>query len=669
MINYYVGCDYDMAVKPNDIVNNIRALALDMISKNGGDVGQTMSITPTLYALYNNVLNIIPSKPNWINRDKVVVANKDFSAAFYSMLYYAGYDYSIEDLKRYRDVDSYAPGSPIYNTFMGIDGSSTLYGDAIGQAVGMAIAQRYYSSLVKNINPKLNLIDYYVYVVCSIEDIMEGASYESLSFASMQKLNKLIVILENNNVTKDGDISKTFTEDIETRFDALDFNIINVKNGNNISSITDAIKDAKKSDMPSLIIVNTLLGDTLENAGTNKMHFDSISKEELISFKQKNGISLEPFNYDIKLKNIVTNNIVMRMEKIFNKWNALYNEALASKDANIISLVSLMEKDDFNIEFDSTNYEINEKYSEQGIISNQKVINFITPKTKYILGCSADSFKSSRAIISKDSLMTNEDPLGRNIELGYRENAMSSIMLGLANSNLRCFGSTSLVNASKMNSIRVSALSDMPVNYIFYEDSFYSNTDGGVYLPCEQLAYLRSIPNLITFRPCDINEIIGVWEFILKNKKTTALVISNENTHILKHTNGKYVKYGAYIVRKEKFHLDGVIIATGYEVTIALKIAEELFNEGIDLRIVSMPSVELFLIQNPIYEEKLLPKDTTIFTLEAGSTLLWNRFASNPKCALGVDTFAVSGKKEDTLKFLSFDYNSLIMKIKNMLEK
>ena len=154
MINYYVGCDYDMAVKPNDIVNNIRALALDMISKNGGAVGQTMSITPTLYALYNNVLNIIPSKPNWINRDKVVVANKDFSAALYSMLYYAGYDYSIEDLKRYRDVDSYAPGSPIYNTFMGIDGSSTLYGDAIGQAVGMAIAQRYYSSLVKNINPK-----------------------------------------------------------------------------------------------------------------------------------------------------------------------------------------------------------------------------------------------------------------------------------------------------------------------------------------------------------------------------------------------------------------------------------------------------------------------------------------------------------------------------------
>ena len=359
-----------------------------------------------------------------------------------------------------------------------------------------------------------------------------------------------------------------------------------------------------------------------------------------------------------------------RVSKKYNKWQIEYDKALATRNNTIINMINLIEKGDFLIDFDSTNYQINDKYSEEGRISNEKVINFIAPKTKFFVGGSADLFRSTRTIIEKDSLMTDEDPLGRNIEFGVREGAMGGILNGLAISGLRCFGSTFLAFADYLKaSMRMSAMMNLPVTYIFTHDSVRVGGDGPTHEPIEQLSMLRTIPNMITFRPADINEIIGCWEYILKNKKTVSLVLNKENTKILKHTNGKYVKYGAYIVRKEKYHLDATIIATGYEVTTALKIADELFNEGIDLRVVSMPSIELFLLQNPVYEEKLLPKDVLTFTLEAGSTLLWNRFASNPKCALGIDTFGVSGKKEDVLKFVGFDYNVLIMKIKNMLGK
>ena len=249
-----------MAVKNNDVVNNIKMLAIDMINDaSEGHPGVVMSSAPIIYALYNNILNVIPNNPNWINRDRFVLSCGHASALLYSMLYFAGFDYSIEDLKRYRDVDSYAPGHPELNISMGVECSTGLLGQGIANAVGMALAERYYENIAKNIDNKLNLIDYYTYVLCSDGDLEEGISYEALSFASKQKLNKLVVIYDANKISIDGSIQKTFTEDIETRFDALDFNIINVKNGNNVSSITDALKEAKKSDMPSLIIVNTIL--------------------------------------------------------------------------------------------------------------------------------------------------------------------------------------------------------------------------------------------------------------------------------------------------------------------------------------------------------------------------------------------------------------------------
>ena len=659
-----------MASKNDVAINSIKMLGIDMINKAGsGHPGIVLGATPILYALYLNELNVIASKPNWMNRDRFVLSCGHGSAMLYSMLHFAGFDISLDDLKRFRDVDSYAPGHPEVNPYLGIECSTGPLGQGVATAVGMALAERYFESVCKNVDKKSNLVDYYTYVLCGDGDMQEGITYEALSFASAQKLKKLIVIYDSNKIQLDGDVANSFTEEVEERFEALDFNVITVKNGNNISDITSALKEARKSNMPSLIIVNTKIGKDSSLEGTNAVHGKPLANEEILTLKQKYKLSLEPFNYNEEIKKYVSENILKRVNKKYEKWLVEYNKAKESRNKDLVGIINLLEKDEFIIDFDSTNYQINEKYCEEGRVSNQKVMNFITPKTRFFLGGSADLSSSTKTIIDKSGIMSSENHSARNIAFGVREHAMGAILNGMALSGLRTFGSTFLAFADYLKpAMRMSALMNLPVTYVFTHDSVSIGADGPTHQPIEQLTMLRSIPNMKVFRPADINEIIGAWEYVMKNKGPASIVISKEKMNILKHTNGKYVQYGAYIVRKEKYHLDGIIVATGSEVATALKIAEELFTSGIDLRVVSMPSIELFLKQNPIYEEKLLPKDVKIITLEAGLTLLWHRFASDKNTALGIDTFGVSGKKEDTLKFLGFDYNSLLIKIKNMFE-
>lgn len=659
-----------MANKNEMAINSIKVLALDMIAKAGsGHPGIVLGATPILYSLYLNELNVLANKPNWMNRDRFVLSAGHGSAMLYSLLHLAGFDISLDDLKRFRDVDSYAPGHPEVNDSLGIDCSSGPLGQGVATAVGMALAERYFESICKSVDKKSNLIDYYTYVLCGDGDLQEGISYEALSFASTQKLNKLIVIYDSNKVQLDGDVKNTFTEEIEERFEALDFNVITVKNGNSVSDISSALKDARKSNMPSIVIVNTKIGKDTEYEGTNSIHGTPLSNEEIINLKQKYKLPLEPFAYSEEVKSYITDSIIKRVNKKYENWLREYNLAKDIRNKDLVGIINLIEKGEFFVDFDSTNYQINEKYCEEGRLSNQKAMNFIAPKTRFFLGGSADLSSSTKTIIEKSGLMSYENPTGRNIHFGVRENAMGAILNGMALSGLRVFGSTFLTFADYLKpSMRMSAMMKLPVTYIFTHDSVSIGGDGPTHQPVEQLTMLRSTPNMTVFRPADINEIIGAWEYVLKNRETVSIVLSKEKLNIQKHTNGKYVKYGAYIVRKEKYHLDGIVIATGSEVATALKIAEELFTQGIDLRIVSMPSMELFLKQNPVYEEKLLLKDVKTITLEAGSTVMWHRFASDSKCTLGIDTYGVSGKKEDVLKFVGFDYNSLLMKIKNMFE-
>lgn len=654
-----------------ETINSIKVLALDMIDKAGsGHPGIVLGAAPIIYALYKDHLKAIPSNSNWINRDRFVLSAGHGSALLYSLLYHAGYDIDIEELKHFRELNSLTPGHPEYRVTPGVDASTGPLGEGIGMAVGMALAERYLRT-ISNIEKKnSNLIDYYTYCLCGDGDLMEGISYEALSFASAQNLNKLIILYDCNHVSLDSDTTNTFTEDIEIRFEALNFNILNVKNGNDYNEISKAIKQAKKSNRPTIIICNTTIGKDSLLEGTNKVHGKPLSKEDLNSIKTKYKITNESFTVSQEVLNYFQNTINIRVEEAYKKWEEEYISIKESDNIGLHSLINLLERNTFVIDFDDTKFKISDEYNEELRESNHKIMNFISPKNPFFLGGSADLSSSCKTNLDKSSIQSEDNPVGKNIYFGVREHAMGAILNGMALSNLKVFGSTFLSFSDYQKpAIRMSALMNLPVTYIFTHDSVYVGPDGPTHEPVEQLTMLRTIPNFITFRPADINEIMGSWEYILKNNCPTALVISKEKRSKNKNTNAKFVKYGAYMIRKEKYHLDGIIIATGSEVEMAMDISKELFTMGIDTRVVSMPSMELFLKQNPKYEEQLLPKDVPTFVIEAGSSIIWNRFATKPEYIFGVNRFGMSGKTDEVIRYLKIDKNTILEKIANYLEK
>lgn len=654
-----------------ETINSIKVLALDMIDKAGsGHPGIVLGAAPIIYALYKDHLKAIPSNSNWINRDRFVLSAGHGSALLYSLLYHAGYDIDIEELKHFRELNSLTPGHPEYRVTPGVDASTGPLGEGIGMAVGMALAERYLRT-ISNIEKKnSNLIDYYTYCLCGDGDLMEGISYEALSFASAQNLNKLIILYDCNHVSLDSDTTNTFTEDIEIRFEALNFNILNVKNGNDYNEISKAIKQAKKSNRPTIIICNTTIGKDSLLEGTNKVHGKPLSKEDLNSIKTKYKITNESFTVSQEVLNYFQNTINTRVGEAYKKWEEEYISIKESDNIGLHSLINLLERNTFVIDFDDTKFKISDEYNEELRESNHKIMNFISPKNPFFLGGSADLSSSCKTNLDKSSIQSEDNPVGKNIYFGVREHAMGAILNGMALSNLKVFGSTFLSFSDYQKpAIRMSALMNLPVTYIFTHDSVYVGPDGPTHEPVEQLTMLRTIPNFITFRPADINEIMGSWEYILKNNCPTALVISKEKRSKNKNTNAKFVKYGAYMIRKEKYHLDGIIIATGSEVEMAMDISKELFTMGIDTRVVSMPSMELFLKQNPKYEEQLLPKDVPTFVIEAGSSIIWNRFATKPEYIFGVNRFGMSGKTDEVIRYLKIDKNTILEKIANYLEK
>ena len=651
-------------------IKSIKSLALDMIDKaQSGHPGIVLGSASILYALYKDHLNVIPSNSNWINRDRFVMSAGHGSALLYSVLYHFGYNIDLEELKHFRDLNSLTPGHPEYKVTPGVDASTGPLGQGIGMAVGMALAERYLSAIVNIEDKNSDLIDYYTYCFCGDGDLMEGVSYEALSFASTQNLNKLILLYDKNDVSLDSETNITFTEDIYCRFEALDFNIIDVKDGSDYKEVSKAIKNAKKSNRPSIIICHTIIGEDSKLEGTNKVHGKPLTKDDLLEVKKTLKITTEPFEVKKEVLEYLQNDINKRVSKNYLRWQEEYTNIKQEND-NLHALLNLLERNAFVIDFDDTKFKISDEYREALRDSNHKIMNFISPKTPFFLGGSADLSSSCKTNLDKSSIQSADNPVGKNIYFGVREHAMGAILNGMALSNLKVFGSTFLSFSDYLKpAIRMSALMNLPVTYIFTHDSIYVGEDGPTHEPIEQLTSLRTIPNFITFRPADINEIMGSWEYILKNNCSTALIISKEERSKQKNTNAKFVKYGAYMVRKEKYHLDGIIIATGQELEMAIEISKELFTMGIDTRVVSMPSMELFLKQNPKYEEQLLPKEVPTFVIEAGNSLIWNRFATKSEYIFGVNKFGMSGKTEDVVKYFKIDKTTILEHIAKNLAK
>lgn len=650
-----------------NIINNIKMLGIDMINAAGsGHPGVVLSLSPLLYTLYANHLRVRPKEPKWINRDRLVLSNGHASAALYATLHMAGFDIGIDDLRDFRRINSVTPGHPEYGITPGVDVTTGPLGQGIANAVGMALAEKYLSNMISEVDSKNKLIDYYTYCICGDGDLMEGISYEALSFASKQNLNKLILIYESNKMSLDGVTDNVFDENIEDRFLSLDMDVLYVKNGTNISNLNDAINKAKSNKRPTIIVVSTILGKDSLLENNKKVHGTPLSDNDIIHLRNKYGITTS-FVVNDDNYTYMKNAINKRMNKVNTKWDALYESS--KRNLKLKNIIDTIETGDMNFEFNSDNYKMSDNYEEDIRVGNNKIFNLFASKSKFIVAGSADVATSTKLMINKEGLMSNDNMINRNIAFGVREHAMAAIANGMALSNIRVFISSYLVFSDYMKpAIRMSAMMNLPVTYLFTHDSVKIGYDGPTHEPIEQLSSLRLIPNLITMRPADINEVIGVYEFISKHKRPVAIVLGKDKVKKLPTSNPKYVLFGAYRIRREKVGMNAIIIATGSEVNLAIKIADELMNYGIDIRVVSMPSVEVFVKQNPKYEMQLLPKNIKTFVIEYGSKMLWNRFATSPEYIIGIDNYGKSGRPNEVLNEYNLDMDAIKAKIIELMK-
>ncbi len=660
-----------MNINDTNAVSEIKALALDMISNaKSGHPGIVLSAAPIIYTLYARHLMVNPENPEWINRDRFVLSAGHGSALLYATLHMCGYNITKEDLKQFRSIDSKCPGHPEYGITPGVDMTTGALGQGIANAVGFAFGERYLESYIKKEEETQNLIDYRTYVLCGDGDLMEGISYEATSFAGAQKLDKFMILYDYNKMTNDGSTSTNFLEDIEMRFEAMGFYVDVVKDGTNLKAIDKAITNAKKSKKPSLIIFNTILGQGSMNENKSVVHGTPLSDDDIFAIKRKLNVTVAPFEVRKDTVVHVRTLIKERVEQKYKDHMMYFNKIKSSGNDKLINVLRALINKEVPISFDSANYRVNDTYNEEMRMTNHKILNLVAAKTDMFLGGSADLASSTKAYIDNTHINSLEHPLGRNINFGIREHAMAGILNGMSMIGLKTYCSTMLAFSDYLKpAMRMSALMNLPITYIFTHDSIAIGQDGPTHEPVEQLLTLRSMPNMITFRPCDFNEVLGCWEYICKNKKPVNLVLSKQKVPKIPNSNAKLVPAGAYIIGKEDQRLDGILIATGTEVLTAMKMKEELKKENLDIRVVSMPSQELFLKTDKNYQNGVLPKNIRTIIIEPSHKMNWGLFVPDEKYILGVNDFGYSGKPEDVLKKCGFDYETLKMRVARLLRE
>lgn len=656
----------DNPINDIKIINQIRALGIDMINEAGtGHPGITLGAAPILYSLYAKHIRINPMNPNYYNRDRFIMSAGHGSALLYATLYMAGFDLEIDDLKSFRKINSKTPGHPELGVTPGVDMTTGPLGQGIATAVGFAMAE---AKLREKYNKhSKNLIDFNTYVLCSDGDLMEGVSYEALSLAGLNKLNKLIILYDSNDITLDGSKDLSFKEDIQMRFEAIGFNYIKVLDGEDYNAISKAIDDAKKStDKPTIIEVKTTIGKYSAYEGTNKIHGSKLSEEDTTNIKEKLKVRDITFNVSsdtIEDFQYLINERCQNVEEEFNK-------KVENLPEDIKSELQFLMGNDKAIPFKELQYNEPEDSIESPRNTSSKILNSIVKDNPYMLGGSADLFASNKTYIEDGGDYSSKNYLGTNIYFGVREHAMGSILNGLALCGFRVYGSTFLAFSTYLfPAIRMAAMLNLPIIYIFTHDSISLGEDGTTHMPIEQLTQLRAIPNVEVYRPADANEVIGTYKTVLKKSKGVSVIcLSKTDLPILENAKANEIQNGAYVLKDSNRKMDGIIISTGEEVHSALEVAKRLEIKGIDVRVVSMPCMEKYLAMNDDYKEEILPVGVRKIVIEAGISMPWNRIVFNDKYLITLDKFGLSGSREDVYKKFGFDVDSLEEKVENLLK-
>lgn len=652
-------------------IATIRSLGIDTINKaNSGHPGMVLGSAPALYTLFNKELNIYNKEAEWINRDRFVLASGHASALLYSMLHLTGFDVTIDDLKNFRQLNSRTPGHPEIEMTHGVDASSGPLGQGIPMAAGMAMAEKFLASQYNKEN--FDIIDHYTYVLCGDGDMQEGVTYEAASLAGHLSLGKLIVLYDANKVTLDGPLSMSFSENVKKRYEACNWQVLEVKDGNDINEIHKAIKKGKKEQFkPTLIIVNTVIGFGSANQGTNKVHGAPLGKEDGKNAKLSYGFDHDEFYVPEEVYEDFKKKTIKRGKSKFNKWNKLFNEYKEQYPTEAKQLEdAIAGKYSLNIDELLKNYPVGHNDATRN--TSLEVIQEVAKQNPTFLSGTADLASSTKTKIKDEDDFSVENYNGRNLVFGIREFAMVAIMNGMTlHKGVKVSAGSFLVFSDYFKAaVRMACLMKLPIILPLSHDSIAVGEDGPTHQPIEQFAMLRSIPNMHVIRPGDAVEMAAAWKLAIESTENpTALILTRQNVETMENSSVEGVSKGAYVIGKEENHLDAIIIASGSEVNLAMKAKKVLLEKGIDVRVVSMPCQEFFDQQDEQYKEAVLPNAMRKrLSVEMASSFGWHKYVGLDGITMSINEFGKSAPAQDVIQSYGFTVDGVVENIEKLLK-
>ena len=651
-------------------IATIRSLGIDTINKaNSGHPGMVLGSAPALYTIFNKELNIYNKEENWINRDRFVLASGHASALLYSLLHLDGFDVTIDDLKNFRQLHSHTPGHPEIEMTHGVDASSGPLGQGIPMATGMAMAEKFLASQYNKEN--FDIIDHYTYVLCGDGDMQEGVTYEAASLAGHLSLGKLIVLYDANKVTLDGPLSMSFSENVKKRYEACNWQVIEVKDGNDIQEIHKAIKKGKKEQYkPTLIIVNTVIGFGSANQGTNKVHGAPLGKEDGKNTKLSYGFDHEEFYVPEEVYEDFKKSIKRGKSK-FNKWNKLFKEYKNQYPQEAKQLEDAIDgKYTLDVEEIIKNYPAGHNDATRN--TSLEIIQEVAKQNPTFLSGTADLASSTKTQIKGQNNFSVEDYSGRNLVFGIREFAMVAILNGMTlHKGVKVSAGGFLVFSDYFKAaVRMACLMKLPIILPLSHDSIAVGEDGPTHQPIEQFAMLRSIPNMHVIRPADAVEMAAAWKLAIESKENpTALILTRQNVETMAGSSVEGVSKGAYIIGKEEKQCDAIIIASGSEVNLAMNAKTELLKKGIDVRVVSMPCQEIFDQQDKAYKQSVLPNDVRKrLSVEMASSFGWHKYVGLDGIVMSIDEFGRSAPANQVIESFGFTVDKVVENVEKLVK-
>lgn len=646
-------------------IDAIRVISAEAIqAANSGHPGLPLGAAPMAYTLWAKHMKHNPSHPEWENRDRFVLSAGHGSMLIYSLLHLFQYDLPMDEIKNFRQYNSLTPGHPEYGHTKGIEISTGPLGQGIANAVGFAMAE---ARLAAEFNqPGFPIVDHYTYALAGDGCLMEGISYEAASLAGSLKLGKLVVLYDSNKITIEGSTDLAFTENVEKRFEAMNWEVLTVEDGNDIEAISKALEAAKSNtEKPSLIVVKTIIGyGCPSKQGSHKVHGSPLGEDGIKELKENIGWEMEeaftlPEDLQKALKEKAESLAKDEQDwkALFAKYEKEYPELAASYQkwfANEIPS-DFLESEEF--------WAYNETTATRS--SSGKVLNKIAEVMPNLIGGSADLSPSNNSDMKTRESFFAGAYHGSNIHFGVREHAMAGIVNGMqAHGGLKAYCATFFVFSDYMKpSMRLAALMNLPVTYILTHDSIGVGEDGPTHQPIDQLAMLRAVPKLQVVRPADAREVSAAWYMALtQNDRPVAIVLTRQNLPALEGSSREALK-GAYVVSPEKNEAQGVLLATGSEVSLAIEAQKVLAEQGFDVRVVSMPCMEKFEEQTQAYKDQILPKHLPTLAIEAGSSYGWHKYADD---VVAHDDFGLSAPGDELFKAFGFTVENVVQRLKDL---